>query len=218
MTMAETDDSGDEVAKYRFVPDATACDICQSMEGEYEDAPHVPVHPKCNCEVVRLGGAGDDCTYEVIDLSWEEEFYDETQTILTIDFGRPLSADTDVSVEVNYGTEQYSFDEGVREAAEDLGWEEDQHTAQISQTVPAGTISVDVDVDFRMSTSTFRGERRKACTTENDDGSVTTTYEYLGSVGGMAIESDLVSFDMHAESDGAGGEEDFFEDGDEVPV
>jgi hypothetical protein len=216
--MSETDDSDSEVAKYRFVPDATACDICLSMEGEYEDAPQVPVHFKCNCEVVRLGGAGDDCEYEVIDLEWHEEFDDETRSIATLDFGGPLREDADVSLDVSYGTEMYSFDEGVQEAAEDLGWEEEEHTATISQTVPAGTTSVDVTVDLRVATSTFRGERRKACTTENDDGSVTTTYEYLGSVGGMAIESDLVSFDMHPESDGGGGEGDFFEDDDEVPV
>lgn len=216
--MSETDDSGEEVALYRFVPDATACDICRSMEGEYEDAPHVPVHFKCNCAVVRLAGAGDDCTYEVIDPSWEQEFYDETQNIKTIDFGGPLAADADVSLPVSYGTEGYSFDEGVREVAEGLGWQEEDHTTIISQTVPAGTISVDVYVTFRMSTALFRGERRKACTTENADGSVTTNYEYLGSVGGMAITSDLQSFNMRTESGGGAGGRDYFEDEDEIPV
>jgi hypothetical protein len=215
--MSETDSAGIEVAKYLFAPDASACDICESMAGEYEDAPSVPVHPHCECTLTRLGGPEDDCTYEIIDLVWEEEFYDETRTIRSIVFDAPLEADTEISEEVLYGTEHYDFDDGVRNAAEELGWRDEQHTALISQTVPAGTTSVDIEVNFRMSSSTFRGERRQACTTNNADGSVTTTYEYLGGVEGTATESDVESFEIYPTSS-SGGEGDFFEGGDEVPA
>src|SRR5436309_15113712 len=96
--VAETEDvSSDEVGTYQFVPDAHACDICQSMEGVYEDAPHVPVHPHCGCRIVRLAADDADCEYEVRNVLLDAEYYTERESYVPFALEQPLDADTDVT-------------------------------------------------------------------------------------------------------------------------
>jgi hypothetical protein len=214
------DDSNEEVAKYQFIPDAHACDVCQSMEGVYEDAPHVPLHPHCACQIVRLAADSDNCQYEIRDLSSNEEYYSESEIVATFELPRRLDSDTDASTDVTLGVEDYSFDEGVLEAVEDkFGWSPNTYTARISQTLPAGTSgTVEIEVEFRMGATTFLGDRWSICSTQNDDGSTTVTETNIGSVGGMAIErTGIESFDIHAQDDdGSGGG--YFDPEDELPT
>src|SRR5215471_7519217 len=131
----------EEVGLYQFIPNANSCDICESMAGTYVDEPHVPVHPFCDCKVVAVGdGDNANCEYSVVNLAMDEEDYTETQS-LWIDVG--VAEDTDISITVHLGVEEYSFDDGVLEAVEEkFGWSPHEYDVIISQSVPAGTVGM----------------------------------------------------------------------------
>ena len=207
----------EEVGLYQFMPDAKSCDICKSMEGTYEDAPQVPVHPHCDCQVIALAGGDANCEYEIVNLAMDQENYTETQS-LWLEVSNPLAEDTDLSVTVQLGVEDASFDEGVLPAVEEnFGWSPHTYQVIISQTLPAGTVGmVEAEVEFEMSNTIYEGERRRACYTENDDGSINADFADVGSVGGITIErTDVASFDIHATE--SGNEADFFTSPDESP-
>ena len=208
----------EEVGLYQFIPDANSCDICESMAGTYEDAPEVPVHPYCNCQVVAVAHDDDNCEYEVVYLEMDEEDYTETQSLpepVTLD--SPLAEDAEVSITVHLGVEEASFDEGVLEAVEEkFGWAPHEFDVIISQTVPAGTKAVDADVDFRMKNTIYTADRRRTCYSDNADGSITADIEDIGSIGGITIErADVDSFEIYPTE--FGDQADFFSSPDESP-
>ncbi len=209
----------EEVGLYQFIPDATACDICESMAGTYEDAPHVPVHPNCNCQVIALAGDDNDCVYWIDEasLTLDQENYTETQS-LWLDIPSTLTEDTDISVTVELGLVESNFDEGVLEAVQNkFGWSEHNYQVIIGVTIPAGTVgTVQLEVEFDMANTIYTGERRRTCNIPNDDGSFTAEFADLGNVGGYTLErTDVASFDFHDPE--PGNDSDFFSSPDESP-
>lgn len=197
---------------------ANPCDICDPMEGEYDDDPDVPFHPNCECDVTPKDTDDDNCEIEYRNVQTSEETFTVERSVGETTVDPPSDVDIDIEVEVPLGVEHESWDEeGIKDAS---GWDEPSGSESKSVTIPAGTTECDFIVELEMGQIVVVGEKWRVCAEEDPVAGVIVKEKKLGTVGGAAeFVKDVSSAECRVLDEvDDGGNTPYFDPDDEVPV
>jgi len=178
-----SDDAGNKI--YIFKLGDNPCDICKSMEGEYEVAPSVPIHQNCDCTVEEKKDVGDGwiCNFEYRDLECYDEEYTESSP--PISFENPEDEDTDATLIYEPETFEEYWDEGVEEAAD---WPPTPGTTSKTITIPAKSI-IYVTLEIQIVSRICKATKYKICVKGDPIAGVHQKETLVGQVGGGATAS-----------------------------
>jgi hypothetical protein len=168
------DDAGSKT--YNFKPGSNPCDICKSMEGEYDTAPALPVHPNCDCSTERTtdNEEGWECDFEIRNLECYNEQYTESGEVLQL-----------VNEEDADGTAEFEaqVDDGVKEAA---NWSPTAGTLSQSVTVPAKSVLY-ATINYQLTEHICKADKYKVCVKPDPVAGVQSKETKVGQTGGGAV-------------------------------